>query len=169
MTFSQKSNFKHQKWLKLQFLTFWIKPKLISHKIEETEKLLDFHSVRIKSTIFALVQIKLIWQNFVEIDLHCDTVWKFHNFSITQIFREIIFMPFQHIKRLWILFVCEVLHFLMAEMYQNHTFRALQIEKWHFFYLWHSLKLISRKIWMERKFFQFWHSWIFLFMQIDFT
>jgi len=70
------------------------------------------------------------------VSTHTLTVWKFHNFSVTQIFREIIFRNFggsktailTHLEALSFDF-SEVLYFLKAEMYQNHNFRALKIAK----------------------------------------
>ena len=46
-------------------------------------------------------------------------------------------------------------HFLKAEIYLINTSEALELQKWRFFEVLDSLKLISRKIWMTEK------SWTF--------
>ena len=54
-------------------------------------------------------------------------MWKFHDFSITQILREILEilevqnLPFLHIKRLWN-FIC--MYFLKAEIYQIYKIQS---------------------------------------------
>ena len=83
------------------------------------------------------------------------TVWKFHDFSITQILRDINFwiLEFQkfaiftHSEALNFDFH-EFLHLLKAETYQIAQFRAPKMAKMAFFELLHSTKLISRKIWV---------------------
>ena len=67
-------------------------------------------------------------------------MWIFHNFSITRILREINIGDSKsaktailtHLEALNFNFR-EVLHFLKAEMYQNHIFRAFKIAKMAFF------------------------------------
>ena len=67
-------------------------------------------------------------------------MWKFHNCSNTYIFREIIYRNFEgpktailtHLEALNCDF-SELLHFLKAEMYQIHIFRALKIAKMAYF------------------------------------
>ena len=59
------------------------------------------------------------------------TVWKFHNFTITQILREINFgaflrckmSHFSHLETLSFDF-CEFLHFLKAEIHQNNKIHS---------------------------------------------
>ena len=66
----------------------------------------------------------------------CDTVWKFHNFSITQNLREIAFGDSRsakstnstHLEALN-LDLYTFLHFLKAESYQIKNFRASKNEK----------------------------------------
>ena len=80
-------------------------------------------------------------------------MWKFHDFSITQISREIIFRDFRgpknailtHLEALDFDFH-EFLHFQKAEIYLNQKFRAPKIVKIALFAILHSPKLISRKI-----------------------
>ena len=43
--FSKNQNWKHPRLLKVQFLTFWNQPKLISRKIREAQKLLNFYAL----------------------------------------------------------------------------------------------------------------------------
>ena len=81
------------------------------------------------------------------------TVWKFHNFSITQILREINFWGSRsaksaiskHLEALNLDF-CEFLHFLKAEIDLINKFRATKIVNMAVLELLDSPKLISRKI-----------------------
>ena len=80
------------------------------------------------------------------------TVWKFLNFPITQILRQIKVGDSRiaksailtHLEALNFDFY-EFLHFLKAELYPNKKFSAPEIAKMAFIELLHSSKLISRK------------------------
>ena len=82
-----------------------------------------------------------------------STVWKFQDFRITEIFREINFEDSRsaksailtHLESLNFYF-CEFLHFLKAEIQPNPNFRAPEMAKMAFLELLDSPKLISRKI-----------------------
>ena len=77
-----------------------------------------------------------------------STVWKFHDFSIIKILREINFEDSRsaqlailpHLEALNFDF-CEFLHFLKAEIKPNPNFRAPEIAKMTFFELLHSPKV----------------------------
>ena len=80
-------------------------------------------------------------------------MWKFHDFSITQILREIKFGGSRSAKsaissRLQALNsdFNEFLHFLNAEIYSNHKFKTPKMTKTAYLVLLDSQKLISRKI-----------------------
>ena len=49
------------------------------------------------------------------------------------------------------IFLCEFMHFLKVEIYQNQKFRAHEIAKIPFLECLNPLKLISRKIWVREK------------------
>ena len=80
-------------------------------------------------------------------------MWKFHDFSITQILREINFGDSKsaksailtHLEALNYDFI-EFLHFWEAEIDQNNKFRAPKIAKKGSFKTYRIPKLISRKI-----------------------
>ena len=83
-------------------------------------------------------------------------MWKFHDFSITHILREIKFEDsrsaksaiFTHLEALNFAF-CEILHFLKAEINQITKFRAAKMAV---FELLDSPKLFSRKIWVKENY-----------------
>ena len=52
--YSKIQNSELLKWLKWQFLTFWNQPNLISRKIRQIEKVLNFHTVIIWYTQHSL-------------------------------------------------------------------------------------------------------------------
>ena len=87
-----------------------------------------------------------------------STVWKFHDFSITQIFREIDFWDstsarsaiWTDLKALNFDFYA-FLHPLKAEIRQKLKFRASKCVKITDFALLESPKLISCKIWVIQK------------------
>ena len=64
------------------------------------------------------------------------TVWKFNDFPITQIIREINLRDFRgaksaifaHLEALYFSF-CKIVHFLKAETYQINRFRASKLSK----------------------------------------
>ena len=79
-------------------------------------------------------------------------MWKFYDFFITQIFREISFWDSRSTKSVILTHLealnfdfCDFLYFLKAEIYQI-IFRAPKIAKTAFLELLYSPKLISRKI-----------------------
>ena len=81
------------------------------------------------------------------------TVWTFHDFSITQILREINFGDFTRAKsailtHLYVLDFAsyEILHFLKAEIYQLNNTKPSKKAKTTVLELLDSPKLISRKI-----------------------
>ena len=80
------------------------------------------------------------------------TVWKFHDFSITQILREINFWGFRSAKSA-ILTHLEALNcnFRSLKYVKSIKFRASKIIKMAFLALLHSPNLISRKIWVTEK------------------
>ena len=80
-------------------------------------------------------------------------MWKFHDFSITQILREISFGDCRSAKsailtQLEVLNFAfyEILHFLKAEIYRINKIQIPKIGKMTVFELLDSPKLISRKI-----------------------
>ena len=80
-------------------------------------------------------------------------MWKFHDFSISQILREINFGDSRNAKSAILTYLevlnvdfNEFLHFLKVEIYQISKTLSLQITKIAVSDLLHSPKLISRKI-----------------------
>ena len=86
------------------------------------------------------------------------TVWKFQDFCITQILREISFEDSKsaksailtHLEALNFNFH-DFLYFLKAAIYQMNKFTALKMAKLAGFAILKSSKLISRKIWVIQK------------------
>ena len=63
-------------------------------------------------------------------------MWKFHDFTVTQILREINFRDYRSVKSANFVIsealnfdFYEFLHFLKIEIYKNNQFRALKIAK----------------------------------------
>ena len=107
--FQKKSKFKAPKWMKWQFFTFWYLSKMVSHKILVAEKSWNFHTMDLKGLKY--------------------TVGKFHDFSITQILREINLEDCRSAKSAISTHLqplkfdsYEFLHFLRAEIYQINKF-----------------------------------------------
>ena len=80
-------------------------------------------------------------------------MWKFQDFSITQILREIKFGNYTSAKSAILTHlealnfdIYTFLHFLEAEIYQISKFRAQKLAKMAVLQILDSLKLISRKI-----------------------
>ena len=90
--------------------------------------------------------------------IHGNTVWKFHDFSNIQILREINFdiswcakKPFKHNWRLWILIFMHFCTFWRLKFTKWTKFTAPKMAKTASFALLESTKLISRKIWVIGK------------------
>ena len=86
------------------------------------------------------------------------TVWKFHDFCITQILREINFEESRSAKsailthsRLRILILMHFCTFWRLQFTKWTKFTALKVAKTAIFALSESSKLISRKIWVIQK------------------
>ena len=85
-------------------------------------------------------------------------MWKFQHFSVTQILREINFEDswsaksaiLTHLEALNFEFLY-FLHFLKAEIYQMNKIHSPKMAKTAVFALLEFTKLISRKIWMIQK------------------
>ena len=81
-----------------------------------------------------------------------STVWKFLDFSGTQILCEINFRYFRCPKHAILIYcdslsfeIYKFLHFLGAEIYPNQNSKVLEIAKTAFFEFWDFPKLISCK------------------------
>ena len=89
-----------------------------------------------------------------------STVWKFHNFSITQILRDSKVGDFRgaksailtHFEALIFLFWGIFCPFCRPKIYQNTKFRASENAKMAVFQLPETLKLISRNVWVIETF-----------------
>ena len=86
------------------------------------------------------------------------TVWKLHNFSVTQILREFNFRDFRSAKsavsthlEAFKLDFYELLHFLKTGIYLNKKSKAPKIAKMALFVLSDPPKLVSRKIRVAEK------------------
>ena len=106
---------------------------------------------KVTSDIFPWIMIKN-WSSSA-------TMWKLQNFMITQILREITFGDCRsaksailtHFKRLWILIFMKFCSFWRLKFTKVTNFRAPKMAKAAFLDLQNSPKVISRKIWMTEK------------------
>ena len=131
---SWKSKFKASKCVKTADFALLQSLNQISRKIWVIEKSWNFHTVVWKLLNFPL---SAFWQKFREsnvllrqligslIGKHSTTVWKFHDFSITQILREINFGASRSTESTILIHLetqnfdfYEFLHFLKAGNYQ---------------------------------------------------
>jgi len=94
------------------------------------------------------------------------TVWKIQNFRVTKILREIDFGEYQSSKnaiftilRALKLWFCVVLAFKIAKIHKKSKFRASKCVKKAVFGPLKFLKLISRKIWVIEKIWNFHTVW----------
>ena len=125
---------------------------MISRKIWVADYFLHFHTLWLKHSV--KLQNLLIFQ--VRVNFSLFTAWKFHNFSITQILREITFGDCRsaksaNLKSLWILIFMKFCSFWRLKFTKVTNFRAPKMAKAAFLDLQNSPKLISRKIWMTEK------------------